>query len=154
MFVIERIESPYPSIDVSVSPEQMQFTSPVAAAIERMQFDEMAFVIYDSCLAVGFFTLKPSCSDVIEQLRSDKRVTLQSFMIDARHQGKGYAKKALAQLPQLAKQFFPGVASIGLSVNCRNRHAYQLYERNGFLDIGELYCGGSAGPQHIMVLEF
>ncbi len=152
MFRIERIEPPYPSVDVTVQPEQTQFTSPVSTAIEKMQFSEIAFVIRDSGTDVGFFTLIPSDSDVIYQLRSDNRVTLQSFMIDARQQGKGYAKKSLVQLPKLAKQFFPHIDSIGLSVNCRNKLAYQLYEKNGFRDIGELYHGGSSGPQHIMIL--
>lgn len=154
MFLIKRIESPYPSLDVSVAPEQMQFTSSVAEALERMQFDEMAFAIFDADQAVGFFTLRRSDSDVIEQLRCDTRVTLQSFMIDARRQGKGYAKKALAQLPALTRQFFMNVDSIGLSVNCRNTPAYRLYEKNGFRDSGELYYGGSAGPQHIMIMDF
>lgn len=153
MFLIKRIESPYPSIDVAVSPQQMQFTSPVADALERMQFDEMAFAIFDSDLAVGFFTLRRSDSDVIEQLRCDTRLTLQSFMIDARQQGKGYAKKALDQLPFLSRQYFANIDSIGLSVNCRNQAAYRLYEKNGFRDIGELYYGGSAGPQHIMIRD-
>ena len=71
MFRIERIEPPYPSVDVTVQPEQTQFTSPVSTAIEKMQFSEIAFVIRDSGKDVGFFTLIPSDSDVIYQLRSD-----------------------------------------------------------------------------------
>ncbi len=153
MFVIQRIEPQHSSIDVTVLPEQMQFTSPVASAIAKMHVNEMAFVIRDAGVNVGFFTLKPSDSDVIDQLRSDERVTLQSFMIDARQQGKGYAKKAMLQLPALAREYFPHIKSIGLSVNCRNQTAYRLYEKYGFRDIGEIYHGGSAGPQHIMVME-
>jgi len=153
MFAIKVLEVPYPAIDVRMSPEQMQFTSPVERALARMQFDEKAFVIYDEDIAVGFFTLKPSHSDAVEELRSDTRLTLQSFMIDERRQARGYAKRALGQLPALARQYFANIESIGLSVNCRNEIAYRLYQKNGFLDTGELYYGGSAGPQHVMLME-
>lgn len=153
MFVVQPILPPYPVIHVRVLPEQMQFIDPVEKAIATMQPTEIPFLMRDQDIDVGFFTLRPADSDNIEQLRGDDRVTLLSFMIDARQQGKGYASRSLAQLPKLAKEIFPYICSIGLSVNCRNIHAYRLYEKNGFRDIGELYHGGSAGPQHIMVME-
>ncbi len=153
MFVITRIEPPYPQIDVCVLPEQVQFIDPVEKAIATMQATEVPFLMKEDDMDVGFFTLRPAASDNIEQLRGDDKLTLLSFMIDARQQGKGYASRSLAQLPDLARQSFPYVQSIGLSVNCRNKAAYRLYEKNGFRDIGELYHGGSAGPQHIMVMD-
>lgn len=153
MFVVQRLYPPYPKIDVHVSPEQVQFIDPIEKAIATMQPTEIPFLMRDGDIDVGFFTLRPADSDNIDQLRGDDRVTLLSFMIDARQQGKGYASRSLAQLPKLAKELFPYICSIGLSVNCRNTLAYRLYEKNGFRDIGELYHGGSAGPQHIMVMD-
>lgn len=153
MFEIHRIEPPYPVIDVCVLPEQMQFIDPVEKALATMQPTEIPFLMRDGNIDVGFFTLRPADSDNIEQLRGDDRVTLLSFMIDSRQQGKGYASRSLAQLSNLAKEQFPHICRIGLSVNCRNTQAYRLYEKNGFRDIGELYHGGSAGPQHIMVMD-
>lgn len=153
MFVVQRIHPPYPKIDVRVSPEQVQFIDPVEKAIATLQPTEIPFLMRDDALDVGFFTLRPADSDNIDQLRGDDRVTLLSFMIDARQQGKGYASRSLGQLAKLARETFPHICSIGLSVNCRNTLAYRLYEKNGFRDIGELYHGGSAGPQHIMVMD-
>jgi RimJ/RimL family protein N-acetyltransferase len=153
VFVVQRIDPPYPRIDVRVLPEQVQFIDPIEKAITTMQPTEIPFLMRDDDIDIGFFTLRPADSDNIDQLRGDDRVTLLSFMIDARQQGKGYASRSLAQLPQLAKETFPHICSIGLSVNCRNTQAYRLYEKNGFRDIGELYHGGSAGPQHIMVMD-
>ncbi len=153
MLEIKQLHPPYPCIDVCVLPEQTQFIDPVERAIATMQPGELPFIMRDGELDVGFFTLRPADSDNIDQLRGDDRVTLLSFMIDARQQGKGYGSRSLAQLAGLAKQTFPHISSIGLSVNCRNTLAYRLYEKNGFRDIGELYHGGSAGPQHIMVMD-
>jgi RimJ/RimL family protein N-acetyltransferase len=153
VFVVQRIHPPYPVIDVRVLPEQMQFVDPIEKALVTMQPAEIPFLLRDRDIDVGFFTLRPADSDNIEQLRSDDRVILLSFMVDARQQGKGYASRSLVQLPRLAKEIFPYICSIGLSVNCRNTQAYRLYEKNGFRDVGELYHGGCAGPQHIMVME-
>ncbi len=86
-----------------VSPEQVQFIDPVEKALATMQPTEIPFLMRDGDIDVGFFTLRPADSDNIDQLRGDDRVTLLSFMIDARHQGKGYASKSLVQLPKLAK---------------------------------------------------
>jgi RimJ/RimL family protein N-acetyltransferase len=102
---------------------------------------------------VGFFTLRPAVNDEVDQLKGPDLCTLRSFMIDARHQGKGFAGQALSQLKELVPGTFGALSSVGLTVNCRNTQAYRLYERNGFRDIGELYQGGSAGPQHIMIMS-
>ncbi len=153
MFKVERLHPPYPTIDVRVHPEQVQFIDPIEKAIATLTPTEIPFVMKDNEMAVGFFTLRQAHSDNIDQLRGDDRVTLLSFMVDSRHQGKGYASKSLAQLPELVKEIFPYTVSVGLSVNCRNKQAYRLYVKNGFRDIGELFHGGSAGPQHIMVMD-
>ncbi len=153
MFVIERIYPPYRHIDVVVLPEQVQFIGSLERAISTMHPAEIPFIVLDDSVDVGFFTLRPAASDDIEQLRGDDKVTLLSFMIDARQQNKGYGSRSLAQLPALALDAFPYVRSIGLSVNCRNINAYRLYMKSGFRDLGELYHGGSAGPQNIMVME-
>ena len=41
---------------------------------------------------------------------------------------------------------------IVLSVNVRNPVAIRTYARAGFADTGELYLGGTAGPQHVFEL--
>ena len=53
-------------------------------------------------------------------------------------------------LPGAMTAAYPHADGIGLTVNCKNLHAYKLYELGGFIDTGELYLGGRSGPQHIM----
>jgi ribosomal protein S18 acetylase RimI-like enzyme len=153
MLVIERLLPPYPSVNVQVLAEQEQFIDPVAKALSTMKEGEIPFLVRSDHQDVGFFTLRPSADDQVEQLRSPNRCTLLSFMIDAKQQGKGFGSHILSKLAEVASTSFPGAHSIGLTVNCRNSHAYRLYEKNGFRDFGELYHGGSAGPQHIMILD-
>jgi RimJ/RimL family protein N-acetyltransferase len=153
VFTIERVFPPYSIINVRVLPEQEQFIDPVDKALSLMKEGEVPFVVRSDDQDVGFFTLRPSDNDAVEQVRSANRCTLLSFMIDAQQQGKGYASKALAKLPELVPATFPGCTSVGLTVNCRNNQAFRLYEKGGFRDIGELYHGGSAGPQHIMIMD-
>lgn len=153
VFTIERLFPPYSTVNVVVLPEQEQFIDPVEKALSTMKEGEVPFVMRSDAQDVGFFTLRPSTNDNVEQLRSADRCTLMSFMIDAQQQGKGFASQALAKLPELLSANFPSVTSIGLTVNCRNVAAYRLYEKNGFQDIGEKYLGGSAGPQHIMIMQ-
>ena len=153
MFTIQRVFPPYAIINVCVLPEQEQFIDPVDKALSIMKEGEVPFVVRSDGQEVGFFTLRPSRDDEVEQLRSPNRCTLLSFMIDAQQQGKGFASKVLGKLPELVLATFPASNSVGLTVNCRNSQAYRLYEKNGFRDIGELYYGGCAGPQHIMIMD-
>jgi len=150
---IQRIVPPYAIESVCVRPEQEQFIDPVDKVLSIMQEGEVPFVVRSDGRDVGFFTLRPSRNDEVEQLRSSDRCTLISFMIDSQHQGKGFASMALGKLPGLVLATFPANNSVGLTVNCRNSQAYRLYEKNGFRDIGELYYGGCAGPQHIMIMD-
>ena len=75
---------------------------------------------------------------------------IRGFLIDYRHQGQGIAKQALRELPSYAAANYFKFQHLYLTVNCRNLPAYHLYLKSGFQDSGELYWGGSVGPQHIM----
>jgi RimJ/RimL family protein N-acetyltransferase len=48
---------------------------------------------------------------------------------------------------------FPRARTLVLTVNVRNPAARAVYVRGGFVDAGELYLGGSAGPQHVLRLH-
>ncbi len=75
------------------------------------------------------------------------RVWLDRFLIDARHQGKGYAKASLsALLPHIKKTY--GCDRIYLSVYQSNFAAIRLYESFGFSFNGETDING----EQVMVL--
>jgi diamine N-acetyltransferase len=58
-------------------------------------------------------------------------MNLARLMIDARHQGRGYGKAALAAILAAIKQQY-GPQTIWLSISPRNTAAKRLYERFGF----------------------
>jgi RimJ/RimL family protein N-acetyltransferase len=153
VLTIERLTTPYRNIDVQVLANQDEFVAKVDEILANLEKPTIPFAVRSGAQDVGFFTLTPSLHDPVEQLRSSNRCTMRSFMIDARHQGKGYAASVLKMLPELVPDIFGADLSVGLTVNCRNTQAYKLYEKNGFRDTGELYLGGSAGPQHIMMMD-
>ncbi len=78
---------------------------------------------------------------------------LRGFFVDAAAQGRGVASRMVALLPAVVRADFPDARSVVLTVNVRNPVARRVYLRGGFVDAGELYLGGSAGPQHVLRLE-
>ncbi len=98
---------------------------------------------------VGFLVLDetPSAADPSADL------LLRGFFVDAGAQGRGVATRAVAALPDVVRRDFPAARTLVLTVNVRNPVARGVYVRGGFVDAGELYLGGSAGPQHVLRLE-
>ena len=152
MVIVENLKPPFSTLDLDVLEEQREFITSPNEVLSNLKEGEMAFLIKLNEQEVGFFSLRPGMSDEIEQLRRRDSCTLWSFFIDSKFQGRGIAKEALGRILPLAKEYFPSVERIGLSVNCRNAAAYGLYAKAGFEDYGELYTSGPAGPQHVMFL--
>ena len=83
----------------------------------------------------------------------DADLLLRGFFVDAAAQGRGVATRAVAALPDVVRRDFPTAETVVLTVNVRNPAARAVYLRGGWVDLGELYLGGSAGPQHVMRLH-
>ena len=77
----------------------------------------------------------------------------RGFLIDQKHQGKGYGKKAAILLNNYILENYPRFKGIVLTVKCKNKAAYNCYKSAGFFDTNELYHGGPAGPEHIMRMK-
>lgn len=76
---------------------------------------------------------------------------LRGLLVGAQYQGLGYGTAAFAALPAYLAERYDSV-SVVLTVNCRNTLAHHVYVRGGWIDEGELYLGGRAGPQHVLRL--
>jgi diamine N-acetyltransferase len=63
---------------------------------------------------------------------ADNSMNLIRLMIDARHQGQGYGKAALAAILAAIRQQY-GPQTIWLSISPRNTAAERLYKRFGFM---------------------
>lgn len=132
--------------------EQRQFTSLPVEKMNSPLVEESALhiVILNAEEPVGYFTLEEG-KKLAKYSSNTKAKLLTSFSIDQQYQGKGYAKTALHQLPDLIKTTFPHVDELVLGVNQRNEAAASLYRKVGFVDNGEVFVGPK-GPQNIMHL--
>lgn len=130
--------------------DQHQFTGLPIEVLEISIKDEKRFpiVILNDEEVVGFFVLH--YGEEIKPISTNPNaLLLRALSINFIHQGKGYAKKAMEQLPHFVKNTFSHVNEIVLVVNERNNGAKMLYERTGFEDRGERRIG-NIGPQYLL----
>ena len=134
-------------------PDQERFAGRLAETLPAAEADpdREPVAILVGGEPVGFFVLAPRAGRRRPRARG-RDVLLRAFLVDASAQGRGIATRALAGLPDFVAERLPGVRRIVLSVNVRNPVAIRTYARAGFADTGELYLGGTAGPQHVFEL--
>ncbi|MCW3480069.1 GNAT family N-acetyltransferase [Neisseriaceae bacterium JH1-16] len=136
---------------LALPPEQEPFAGSMAEAIAVCGHADPAalrgYAVYHAATPVGFFILKaaPATPDWAD----DGTVTLHAFRIDARQQGRGHARAALATLAELARRDWPATRQLMLSVNMRNLAALGLYLACGWRDTGR-QIPGPIGPQHLL----
>ena len=111
---------------LQVAPEQLQFVGDTAYNLEQTRLDpnSEAMAVLAGERVVGFYRL--------------------DFSVEA------IAGRALGE-PVSASRRHPQRRLLALTVNVRNQAAIAVYLKAGFYDTGELYHGGSAGPQHLML---
>jgi len=78
---------------------------------------------------------------------------LRGLLVDASVQGLGVGSNAIKTFPDYLRSNYGSFDAVYLTVNCKNEIAHHCYDQGGFKDTGELYHGGTAGPQHIMCLS-
>ncbi len=113
------------------------------------------FLMLNDGMPVGFFGLDSKLERHSGYVGPDRpALVLRCFFVDRRHQGKGYALKALMGIEDLVRLRYPGITEIFLTVNFKNTNAFGLYARAGFTPLTEPFLGGSSGPQHVMLREY
>ncbi len=132
-------------------PEQELFSGRADQTLPAAEADprRTPYAIVENDCSAGFFVLDrtPSEADPSADL------VLRAFFVDAAAQGRGVAKAAACEVPSLVRRDFPATRRVVLTVNVRNPVARAVYLAGGFCDTGELYLGGSAGPQHVLRLD-
>ncbi|HJR73942.1 MAG TPA: GNAT family N-acetyltransferase [Luteimonas sp.] len=135
-----------------VAPEQYSFVGDVefnlVDAERDPQSDAMAILAGDE--VIGFYRLDYAPT-VVALTPIAASVGLRSFLIDRRHQGHGYGAAAIEACCADLRRRHPERRLLALNVNCINRSAIRAYRKAGFVDTGEIYFGGRAGPQHLML---
>ena len=137
---------------IAVAEGQIQFAGTAMGFLASREEGVDRYAIVVDGKAVGFFKLDRTYPQEMAFCPSDG-LGLRAFVIDWYEQGKGLGAQAARALHGFVKETYPGVGSIYLTVNCKNPAAIRAYEKAGFVDTGELYLGGPAGPQHVMKME-
>src|SRR5690606_32777909 len=124
-----------------------------AVEADRRVADEnseaMAILVGDT--PVGFYRLDFAPTIAARRSSGEASGGLRAFFLDVDWQGRGLGTRAVRACCEDVQARHPGRRLLALNVNCRNVVAINAYRKAGFVDTGELYLGGSAGPQHLMV---
>lgn len=140
---------------LQVAPEQLQFVGDTAYNLEQTRLDpnSEAMAVLAGERVVGFYRLDFSVAAIAGRALDEPSVGLRAYVIDQREQGRGYGSAAMRACVEDLRLRYPERRLLALTVNVRNRAAIAAYLKAGFHDTGELYHGGAAGPQHLMLLR-
>lgn len=135
-------ETLLPILKLAVAPEQQSFVAPNAVSISEAYFnrDEAWFRgIYANGEAVGFvmLSLKPDESEY----------WVWRYMVDAKHQGKGYGKAAMTHVLDFVRSQ-PGAKELFLSHVKGNGPTAAFYQSLGFR-----YTGAEEDGELVMVID-
>lgn len=113
--------------------------------------DAMAILLGDT--VIGFYRLDYAPTVVAWKPICGASVGLRALTIDRRWQGRGLGTRAIAAACADLRRRHPDRRLLALNVDCSNVVAIGAYRNAGFVDTGELYFGGRAGPQRLLVRE-
>ena len=134
---------------IAVHPEQVVFSGTIQEAFDTPTPDMDAYAIQQDGDVVGFFRIDRAYSQ-IHSFAPPTGLGLRTVMVDASRQGMGVGRSLCKMLPAYLQEHYPDACSLWLTVNLRNPGAVRAYVKGGFVDTGEHWLGGDAGPQHIM----
>ena len=136
-----------------VADDQVRYVGDTAFNVDDSLRDPMseAMAVFADKIVVGFYRLDFSPGSVAARELPEPTVGLRAFVIDRAHQGRGYGAAAMVAACADLRQRHPQRRLLALTVNCTNHAAIALYQKAGFVDTGEIYLGGSSGPQHFML---
>ena len=117
----------------------------------------LPYVIESNGDALGILTLQSGAASLAGWRDEDPVWLLRGFLIDRKHQGRGFGSSAAAAAVEEARKVTVrtggGQVGVVLSVHERNHPALRAYGKAGFRDRGQ-YLSRSSGPQRIMYKGF
>ncbi|WLQ16202.1 GNAT family N-acetyltransferase [Hahella aquimaris] len=134
---------------LQVHEEQLPYVGRTREILQMVGPQHHCHVLTLSEEIVGFFIIDVAYHQSYSFTLQDE-LGLRAFLIDAGRQGQGIGKNAARALQPYLEEAYGDRPSIALTVNCRNPAAYRCYIGGGFIDTGEQYLGGKAGPQYIL----
>jgi RimJ/RimL family protein N-acetyltransferase len=138
--------------DLRVGEDQYRYVGDTAFNLADSLRDPMseAMAVLADDRVVGFYRLDFAPNAVAGRPMHAPSVGLRAFVIGHDQQGRGLGTQAMVACCADLRRRHPDRALLVLTVNCNNHAAIAAYRKVGFVDTGELYQGGSAGPQHLM----
>ncbi|SEN43581.1 Acetyltransferase (GNAT) family protein [Loktanella fryxellensis] len=134
-----------------VAPGQVQFSDHPADVLDAPEAGATPYAMLRGGVVVGMLRLDTAFA--AHHPFAAHGIGLRSFIVGLAHQGTGVGTAATRALPALIAAHYPGTRTVWLTVNLRNPAARAVYLKGGFVDTGEHYLGGDAGPQHILRLD-
>lgn len=101
---------------------------------------------------VGMFKLDPLYHER-HDFAEPGAIGLRGMLIDRARQGQGIGSRALSLLASHVRNHYPDAREVVLTVNELNPVGRAAYLKAGFRDGGEVYTGGSRGPQHVLRMD-
>ena len=129
---------------LQVHPEQLAYSGDIYCALNSLLVNPhpdaiKGFALLADETPVAFLLLKRP--PALPAWADEHSATLHALQVDQRAQGKGYGKACLQDLAEVARQAWPEIRGLELSVDADNAAAIALYAKYGFVDSGEAYKG-------------
>ena len=131
-------------IDLNVSEDQKDQIASNSVSIAQAHYSKSAWFkgIFNNDIAVGFVML--------DLIKEENKCFLWRFMIDEKHQGKGYGKLALNQVIDWVR-LLEAFEEIRTSYVPTKNGADGLYEKFGFIKTGKLEDSNEIGMEYSLL---
>ena len=128
---------------LEVHPDQLAYSGDIYCALNSLLVNPnpgiKGFALLADDTPVAFLLLKrPPC---LPHWADEHSATLHALQVDRHQQGRGFGKACMRALPDAAKQAWPQIEALELSVDTDNVAAMGLYLGAGWVDSGEAYKG-------------
>ena len=131
-------------IDLNVSEDQKDQVASNSVSIAQAHYSKSAWFkgIFNNDIAVGFVML--------DLIKEENKCFLWRFMIDEKHQGKGYGKLALNQVIDWVRSL-EAFEEIRTSYVPTKNGADGFYEKFGFIETGKLEDSNEIGMEYSLL---
>ncbi len=137
---------------VHVLPEQEIFSGTVAEAFAENPARFDLHGIFEAGQPVGLFKIDLGYRYNIP-ICAEGALGLRAFMVDQASQGRGIATAAVRAMKAHLSTEYPDRPCVDLTVNHVNVAALACYLKGGFMDTGEDWLEGRAGPQDLLRMD-
>ena len=131
-------------IDLNVKEDQKNQVAANSVSIAQAHYSKSAWLkgIFNNDIAVGFVML--------DLIKEENKCFLWRFMIDEKHQGKGYGKLALNQVIDWVRSL-EAFEEIRTSYVPTKNGADGFYEKFGFIETGRLEDSNEIGMEYSLL---